>query len=127
MVIGKNEGEARKKLEGELAVREVTRIMQLLNQRYVIPILLELSNEELGFNELQRRLNLNANTLRARLAELENQGIIARKRLQKPGVNKAQLTGMGKELVEIALRIRDCENEWNRVVETGTRSSSVQR
>lgn len=60
--------------------RPVMALLDLLGRRWTLRVLWELSQEHVGFRELQRRCdNMSSSMLNTRLAELDRAGFVTRK------------------------------------------------
>jgi|CXWL01.1.fsa_nt_gi DNA-binding HxlR family transcriptional regulator len=86
-------------------------VFEMLNQRWTLMVLRELSRGRQRFNELSKRAHINPNTLRDRLREMESLGIINREVISSIPPNVEYfLTDKGTELC----RVFQTFDEWVR-------------
>lgn len=89
------------------------RTLDLLSQRSALRILAALQQGEVRFNALAKRTGASANTVRARLAEFAEAGILERTIVrQMPPHVSFRLTPKGVELVQVLGQLLDWELRW---------------
>lgn len=77
-------------------------LFQILNQRWTFLLLRTLAGGPLRFNELAKHTAINPNTLRERLRELENSGVVTRTVLSSmPPKVQYELSPSGRELSKV--------------------------
>lgn len=89
---------------GEMKLRQTAdpAVFEALNQRWTLSVLRALRCGPIRFNELAHQTKLNPNTLRERLRELEECGIVLRNELSKsPPHVEYRLTESGAKLGKI--------------------------
>lgn len=85
---------------------QFSRLLELIGRRWTANILRQLLFEPGRFNRMSRELGINPNTLRVRLLDLENEGLVSRVvESSFPPKVRYDLTERGRELASILDRL----------------------
>lgn len=93
----------------------VSKALEVLGERWALHVLRELLLGNTQFNQLQRALpRLSPTTLSKRLAELQDNGLVVRKRAPGQLGHQYQLSAAGKELYPVLVSIGEWGMRWAR-------------
>ena len=102
-------------VRGSSSGRPIMALLDLLGRRWVLRILWELRDNQLGFRELQQRCDrMSSSVLARRLQELQDVQIIAKYENDNYG-----LTPEGKQLVMELKGLNDWANHWAQLLDKG--------
>lgn len=93
----------------------ISKSLEVLGERWSLLILREMLMGRTHFNQLQRALpRISPTTLSRRLGELEEQGLIVRKRAPAQLASEYRLTDAGRELLPVIAQLAEWGMRWAR-------------